>query len=49
MFTLAGKRDEVVDRIRQIKALGYHQFALRVAHGQEIAMLEEWSEAFAKV
>jgi hypothetical protein len=48
-FTLTGTRAEVVDRLKEIEELNYNQFGLLVSHGQEIAMLEEWSEAFAKV
>jgi 5,10-methylenetetrahydromethanopterin reductase len=48
-LTLTAEKDEIIDRVRAVKAAGYNQFNIQIRHGQEMAMLEDWADVFAKV
>jgi 5,10-methylenetetrahydromethanopterin reductase len=48
-LSLTGTHAELVDRLKGIQALGYHQVAVNMVPGQEDDMLERWSAVFAKV
>ena len=48
-MTLTGTRDELVERIRGIKALGFNQIQLHTAPGQETDMLERWADVMERV
>ena len=46
--TMSGTHDELVERFRELKAIGYDQVTVQLVHGHEEA-LEEWAEVFAAV
>ncbi|HXU88118.1 MAG TPA: LLM class flavin-dependent oxidoreductase, partial [Methylomirabilota bacterium] len=46
--TFTGTREELRDRIRELRAAGYNHFAIRIAHGHP-QMLEQWADVFEKV
>jgi 5,10-methylenetetrahydromethanopterin reductase len=48
-LTFTGTSAELVDGLRAIKAAGYSQFGFHVRYGHEMAMLEDWADAVAKV
>jgi len=48
-MTLTGTRDELVERIRGIKALGFNQIQLHTAPGHENDMLERWADVIERV
>lgn len=43
--TLSGRREELIERLREIKRLGYTQVTVQVVHGHESA-LDDWAEVF---
>ncbi|MCR9259686.1 MAG: LLM class flavin-dependent oxidoreductase [Pseudomonadaceae bacterium] len=45
-MTLSGTREELVERLQDIKRSGYSQVTVQVVHGHEAA-LEEWADIFA--
>jgi 5,10-methylenetetrahydromethanopterin reductase len=46
--TFTGTREELRERIRELRAAGYNHFAIRIAHGHP-QMLEQWADVFEKV
>ena len=48
-LTFTGTQAELADGLRAIQAVGFKQFTCHARHGHEMAMLEDWSEVFAKV
>ena len=46
--TLSGTHDELVARLRELKAAGYSQVTLQVVHDHEAA-IEEWAEVFKAI
>jgi 5,10-methylenetetrahydromethanopterin reductase len=46
--TLSGTPDELVERIRQLAAAGYDQFALQLVQGEEEEQLNDWSAVFSR-
>ena len=48
-LTFTGTQAELVDGVRALKAAGYRQFGVHIRNGQEMAMLQEWADVFAKV
>ncbi|HXZ02644.1 MAG TPA: LLM class flavin-dependent oxidoreductase [Stellaceae bacterium] len=48
-LTFTGTEAELVEGVRAIKTAGYSQFGVHIRHGQEMSMLENWAEVFAKV
>jgi alkanesulfonate monooxygenase SsuD/methylene tetrahydromethanopterin reductase-like flavin-dependent oxidoreductase (luciferase family) len=47
-LTYTGTKDELCDRLRELRDAGLDHFAIRIAHGHP-DMLEEWADLFAKV
>lgn len=43
--TLSGTREELIERLQEIKRMGYSQVTVQVVHGHESA-LDEWAEVF---
>ena len=48
-MSLTGTRSELAERIRGMKALGYHQVAPNIVPGHEDDMLQRWADVMAKV
>lgn len=48
-LTFTGTEAELVEGVRALKAAGYSQFGVHIRNGQEMAMLQDWAEVFAKV
>jgi 5,10-methylenetetrahydromethanopterin reductase len=48
-LTQTGTRAELVERLRGLKSLGYHQASIHTVPGQENDQLERWAEVMAKV
>lgn len=46
--TMSGTRDELVDRLRELRDAGYGQATVQLVHGHERA-IEEWAEVFQRV
>ena len=46
--TMSGTHEELVERFRELKNIGYDQLTVQLVHGHEQA-LEEWAEVFAAV
>ena len=46
--TLSGTHDELVDRLRGLKATGYDQITVQLVHGHEAA-IEDWANVFHAV
>jgi 5,10-methylenetetrahydromethanopterin reductase len=48
-LTLTGTQEEVLERLRGMKAAGYSQWALGVPPADEMNMMEEWADVAAKI
>lgn len=48
-LTMTGTKPELVERLRGLKDLGYHQVQFHVAPGHENEMMERWAEVMARV
>jgi 5,10-methylenetetrahydromethanopterin reductase len=46
--SMSGTHDELVDRLRELKAAGYTQVTIQLVHGYEAA-IEEWAEVFKAI
>ncbi len=46
--TMSGTQDELIDRMRELRDVGYSQVTVQLVHGHERA-IEAWSEVFQRV
>ena len=48
-LTVTGTKAELVDRLRGLKEIGYHQLQFQVVPGHENEMMERWADVLAAV
>ena len=48
ILTLTGTKAQLVERLKGMKAMGFHQLAVNMIPGQEADMMQRWSDVMAK-